>query len=223
MVTISPENSAQGTTSKPNPFVEKALDRLIATKPVLDGRTMRLADLGCGRLRHLRVLLCYSNDILLVDTKKQIERIQVYAGTKCSMMEYVKPIDASQRHLRIETIDIFEQQENELDVVLSIAVFDVVLKKERIRMIRAAYRNLHTGGYLVVIVPRNNSSMLEYCTSENRLQDGYISRNRGNGPYTFYTNYRDIAPLVGLLSNEGFAVIEDLSVFRNVCLIAQRI
>lgn len=219
---IHPENSAQGRHSKSNPLVQTTLELLMSEKRFGLKPRIKLVDLGCGRLRHLDICTRFAKHIILVDTARQIEKVQKFGDATCTMSQYVEAIRSRNCIIEIRKIDDFEVQDHYADVVLSIAVMDVVLKEARTQMTLAAYQNLRPGGYFVVIVPRNDSSILVNCRQDNRYQDGFVFRNRGHDTLTFYTNYRDPSPLIKLLTDNGFALVEDLSVFRQICLILQK-
>ncbi len=220
---ICPENSAQGTNSKPNPLVRPVLEKLTNDKRFVLKRNIKIADLGCGKLRHLAICREFSKHILLIDTKLQIERTQKFAGLPATMSQYVESLGDRGTRVRIVDINDFEKQQNNADIVLSVAVMDVVIQDARIRMARAAFRNLRPGGYFVVIVPRNDSSILVNCRQDNRFEDGFLFRNRGHDNLTFYTNFRDTRLLLDLLNESGFHLVEDISVFRQVCFILRKV
>jgi phospholipid N-methyltransferase len=219
---IHPENSAQGTNSRPNPFVQPILERLATEKQFTLRPKVKLVDLGCGKLRHLEICRGFAKHIVLVDTKTQIERVQKFGNMNCTMKQYIDSIESSALKIDIVTIEEFERQHHNADIVLSVAVMDVVLKDARTQMMQAAFRNLRAGGYFIVIVPRNDSSLLVNCKATNKYQDGFVFRNRGHEALTFYTNFRDPSALLRLLADYGFELLEDYSVFRQICWILQR-
>jgi len=84
-------------------------------------------------------------------------------------------------------------------------------------MAKAAYRNLRDNGLYVVILPRNDSSIIRRCTESNRYQDGHVFSHHGVA--TFYVNFDDQSVLIRLLQRLGFRLLHDLSNYRQVCLI----
>lgn len=219
---IEAEYSAQATLSKPNPLVREVFKLLATEKRFGLKRPGKVVDLGCGKLRHLQICTEYFKYIVLVDTKKQIARKQKFGGMICTMTEYAASLSGLGKKLEIQTIEDFESQHHNAEVILSAAVMDVVLKTARVQMINAAFRNLRPGGYFVIIIPRNDSSILTRCQEKNRYEDGYVFKNRGQFHLTFYTNYRDHNSLVHQLTSKGFNLVEDFSVYRHVCLVLQR-
>lgn len=219
---IHPENSAQGTHSKPNPLVHSTLELLTSEKRFGLRPKIKLIDLGCGKLRHLDICMRFSKHIILVDTERQIEKIQKFGDMTCTMSQYVEAVKNKDCVIEIQKIDDFEVKDHRADIILSIAVMDVVLREARAQITSSAYKNLRPGGYFVVIAPRNDSSILINCRQDNKYQDGFVFRNRGHDSLTFYTNYRDPSLLSKLLTDKGFSLIENLSVFRQICFILQK-
>ena len=219
---ITSEYSAQGMHSKANPLVQSTLNLLTTNKQFRLKSNLKIVDMGCGKLRHLNFFTQYAKNIVLVDTAWQIERVQKFGDMTCTMSQYIETLKNKNCKFEIHKIDDFEVQNHCADIVVSTAVMDVVLKKARKQIASAAYQNLRPGGYFVVIVPRNDSSILVRCKQENKYQDGFVFKNRGNNIRTFYTNYRDHSKLIKLLANSGFTLIDDLSVYRQVCVILQK-
>jgi len=220
---IYSENSAQGTTSKPNPFVQPVLEELVTNKRYGLNRNIKLVDLGCGKLRHFDICKRLVKQIILVDTKKQIERVQKFASGNCTMRQYVDSTNEDgDITISVLPIEEFERQKLNADIVLSVAVMDAVLKDARSLITRSAFQNLRSGGFFVVIVPRNDSSLLVNCKETNRYQDGFVFRNRGHDTLTFYANFRDPVPLMTIMTENGFDLLENLSVFRQLCWILKK-
>ncbi len=107
-----------------------------------------------------------------------------------------------------------------LDLVCSVCVFDVLPSSDRSAVMVAAYRNLRPGGWYLVIVPRNDVSIVRRCTKENRFADGFAFAN--HGAYTFYRNFGDANSLLRSLRAAGFEIVEDLSRYRYLVLLLRR-
>jgi len=212
--------SAQGTNARANPFVEKTIV-YIEDHSHGEARQLTCADQGCGKLRHLRLLLKRFRRIVLIDTLDQLNRDQRIGGTpRTSIREYVDKLELDDKRIAIVSSEDFEQSRLGIDVIFNVCVLDVEVPGVRKRILRAAYRNLKIGGLLVLIVPRNDQTITVRCARANRFLDGHFFHH--HGAFTFYRNFRNTTTLVRLLKRAGFAVLDDLSVYRQVCLICRK-
>ena len=181
----------------------------------------RVADQGCGKLRHFRPLARAYEELLLVDTDRQLSSVHQLDGFEGSIHDYVGRFKAAQRsRVRLLTADQFAASALQLDVVFTVATYDVVPRQVRLAMAEAAWRNLTADGFYVVIVPRNDSTILRRCTAECAYQDGFAFRR--DGVATFYRNFRDHRPLVAMVKRVGLRLERDLSIYRQVSLIFRK-
>lgn len=118
------------------------------------------------------------------------------------------------------TVEEFDRSHLALDVIFSIAVLGVVSPDSRGRIVQAASTNLRVGGYFILIVPRNDSSILKRCTKANACLDGHVFVRRGI--VTFYRNFSHTAQLEQLCMRAGLEFVADLSRFRQVCMLWRR-
>ena len=181
-----------------------------------------VADQGCGRLRHLPVLQEHFNTIYLVDTEFQLGRRQTLFGQERSTIrEYVDTLSSPDGSLSVLSDTEFACSALGLDLVFNTCVFDVETPAQRSAMALAAHRNLRDQGIYVLIVPRNDHSILRRCHDDNRYLDGHIFHHHGVS--TFYKNFRNTGPLLQLLTDRGFSVKSDLSVHRQICLLLRKV
>ena len=214
---LRPEYSAQGMEAPSNPMVEPAICRVRQH----DADAATVADQGCGKLRHLKLLLSHFRNVVLVDTEYQLARQVSIAGLVRTIPEYVRHMPAAQRRrIRLLSAMDFDAGGHDLDAVFSICTFDVVPRATRIELVRSAHRNLKLGGLFVLVVPRNDSTILRRCRDHNRHQDGHVFRHHGVS--TFYANFRDHAPLTRMVERGGFRMLHDMSRYRHVCLLFAR-
>ena len=204
-------------TAPPNPAVKLALRAMAAR----DGRALsglRIADQGCGKLRHYRLLAPLARALYLVDTDVQLTTLHVDGRRTFTIEEFAaKERDKGSLEIRVLRDREFERSSFDLDCVFSIAVFDVVPPDVRLSLIAAACRNLKRGGWFVVIIPRNDSSILARCTKENEHRDGHLFSH--HGIHTFYRNFRDTDPVVKWCRARGLQLMEDLSLYHQACLL----
>lgn len=219
-VEINSEYAAQASGFAPNPALTRALERL----SLEEKSSLRIADQGCGKLRHFEALAAVADEFVLVDTRAQIERSQkLFDSENITLREYHEE-ELSGREdvgVRLFTAEEFGKSNLELDAVFSVCVMDVVEPETREELFRSASRNLRRGGVYVVIAARNDTSILQRCTEDRRHKDGYIFERAG-GIVTFFRNFREVEDLLELGAEEGFSLENDLSRYRQVCLIFRK-
>lgn len=218
-ISINSEYSAQRSDARPNPMLGRAM-AFAAEELKRPPRALRVADQGCGKLRHLQILSDAYREVFLVDRAAQLGRMQKLFGAEITVRDYVGKSKRGRGKIATMTDAVFGTSELQLDIVFNLCVFDVVPPKERAQMAGAAHRNLAQGGLFILVIPRNDQSILRRCTDVNRHRDGHVFR-RGRVT-TFYSNFRDLRPLKKRLERSGFTVRADLSVYRQACLILER-
>lgn len=215
---LSPEHSAQRRTAPPNRLVAVVV---AATQQLLGRKRFRIADHGCGKLRHFEPLRHTATEMFLVDTQRQLDAPHV-EGDSVVMIRAIAE-KASRKTRTPATVmndQEFERSRLRLDAVFCVAVLDVLPRATRGRVVGAAHRNLRPGGLLVVVVPRNDSSILRRCRATNRYRDGHIFGRPGS--VTFYRNWRDPRPLIREIQHAGFDLRADASRYRHAALIFER-
>lgn len=221
-IKINSAYSALPSIAKPNPFVSIAITHIFNNILVSeDFNRLKIADQGCGKLRHLKILSEYFNTIYFIDVEFQLNRIQKLFGLKIDIKEYIDSIKIPGKRLFVISELDFESSNLNLDMIFNICVLDVEIPKTRKAMISAAYKNLKKNGLYIVIIPRNDQSILVRCKIKNKYIDGHVFHH--HGVTTFYKNYRNTKQLINILQSQGFSLESDLSVYRQVCLILRKI
>lgn len=213
-----PELSAQRLSHTPNPMVTAAIAYL--TNANHRGDLGTVADVGCGKLRHFNLLRQAANELVLVDTRAQLEAEHVDGNLRYTINTFVARRRGHLRRLRVIPADQFEATRLDLDVAFSIAVFDVVPSHIRARILRSIVRNLRPHGWFVLVIPRNDTTILRRCNEDNQRWDGHWFPNRDG--YTFYRNFRRTKELLTWVTGYGFTVKADLSRYRQICLAFRR-
>lgn len=114
----------------------------------------------------------------------------------------------------------FANIEIQCDIIFSIAVADIIPLESFKHIIEDSYLKLKKDAYFVIVVPRNDTSILRRCNNENAYNEGFIFKK---GKYTTYMrNYRDPNPLYNEFEKNGFSLVEDLSVFNQICSIFKK-
>jgi SAM-dependent methyltransferase len=215
-VKIHPEFSAQRRSHPPNPSLKLALDfARQGSSP--NKRWERVADLGCGKLRHYSLLSSCSDNLYLVDTHEQLSSIHIDGGQEFRVLDVAEKARECGKSVYALTADEFAKSNFDLDLIVCVAVLDVVTARSRSTVIRSAAGNLSKSGRLIVIVPRNDSTIVDRCEASNSYQDGYAFFH--HGIYTFFRNFRDHSPIIRTAKKAGLVLKRDLSRYRQVCLI----
>lgn len=219
------ENSAQGKGAKPNPYLRRALEQLRAIAPsALRRSAARIADQGCGKLRHFSILRLHFSHITLVDTEIQLSRTQLIGKKATTIQKYIERVDRGRGKYRTVSNTQFRSASLKLDLVFCVCVFDVVPRSIRRVIVKAASSNLKKGGYYCIIVPRNDQSITSRCRPEMVYEDGCLFQR--NSVTTFYANFSaDSSPLRHLrrsLSKNGFSVVSEFSNYRQLCIICRK-
>lgn len=217
-IEIRSEYSAQRRSHPTNSSLREALN-LLDQRPEFSKSFGRVADLGCGKLRHF-ALLSRADELYLVDTDRQLRKQHSDSGNTYTVIEVAAAARKEGRRVFVETAEKFAVAQLRLDLVVCVAVLDVVPPATRRTIVKSASRNLRAGGSCVIVAPRNDSTILRRCTAQNTYQDGHVFANHGS--YTFFHNFRDHRGLVRLCSANQLELVEDLSIYRQVCLILRK-
>lgn len=213
---IRPEFSAQRRSHPPNPALELAVHSVREVRPGTDGWG-RVADLGCGKLRHFDIIAPHSAELFLVDTEEQLSTTHIDAGVEYSVRQVAAGARKHGRKVHALTVSEFATAELSLDLILCVAVLDVVPAVTRSQILKSAARNLKKSGMLIIIAPRNDTTILDRCTPENAYRDGHVFFH--HGIYTFFRNFRDHSSIINTAKRLGLTLVRDLSRYRQVCLI----
>lgn len=216
---IKPELSAQRMSHPPNPALKKATAAVnrLRGNGIIAGK---VADLGCGKLRHFKQLSALSSELYLVDKETQLTNPHVNGKLHYTVRQFASTKRKFPHRVHAMSSSEFARSRLHLDVIFCIAVVDVVLQEERRLLYCLAERNLRSGGYFVLIAPRNDSSILSRCSKANRYRDGHVFHHHGAA--TFYKNFRSIFSLVRDCASTGLTLVADLSRYRQVSLIFRK-
>jgi Methyltransferase domain len=212
---IVSEFSAQRRSHPPNP----ALKTVLAVLPELIGRNSlgTVADIGCGKLRHYRLLVKPAKKLFLVDTEKQLATTHRDKNQSYTVPQIAKLARENGRVVYALTVEQFRGIRNSVDVAFCVAVFDVITRERRREITTLVSDKLKDNGYFVVIAPRNDSTITRRCVKENRYKDGHVFGH--HGLQTFFCNFEKYVSIVTDCADVGLGLRLDLSSYRQVCLI----
>ena len=179
-----------------------------------------MADLGCGKLRHYTLLLSRAQELFLVDTPEQLSATHFDGGEEYTILDVAKCARRKGRVVHATSFNDFASGNLGLDLIVCVAVLDVVLPRVRTELIKSAAANLGPLGYCAIIAPRNDSTILKRCGEANAYSDGHIFSH--HGVQTFFHNFRNHTPIIRACGDAGLRLLKDLSCYRQVCLVFGR-
>lgn len=134
----------------------------------------KIADVGSGRLRNLRIQERSFDEITLVETRKGCDSLHSSVVGK--------------NHLRLLSSEDFLADDAKYDAAFFISVLHIIPdSKLRQKLIRGTAKKIRPGGFLVVDVPQGETYYTRRAQQLPRYRDGYLLR-RGDH-YTFYKNF----------------------------------
>jgi SAM-dependent methyltransferase len=212
------EFSAQRRSHPPNPALKKALATVVELTGSAD--LGPVADIGCGKLRHYKMLGRRAERLFLVDTERQMAAVHRDGKAHYTIPKIAAQARARGREVYAHTAQEFGLLPITVDLVCCVAVFDVVTRQSRQAITVLAANKLVANGHFVVIIPRNDSTITRRCSTKNQYKDGHVFNH--HGLQTFFCNFERHASVVNDCSKTGFSLVRDLSSYRQVCLIFRK-
>ena len=218
-VNITPEYSAQRRLHPQNPFMPIAfsfLERFLGSS-----NFGNVCDLGCGKLRHLSELQKRATALTLVDTEFQLSRPQREGDNIGTIRDFILELQKRGRQqITLLNSKEFSKAALNLDVIFLVNVTDVVPARTHLSIIRSAVQNLKLGGLIVIIFPRNDTSIMKRFTTANKFQDGhYFTHGKVT---TFIRNITNLDPLTKQLKSTGLKLLHEHVRFRQVMIVMQK-
>lgn len=134
----------------------------------------RIADIGSGTLRNLRVQERNFEEIGLVETEKRSQMLRADVIGK--------------NHIQLQSTKEFEEGHAIYDAIFFICVLHTIPEpKYREKLVKLAATKIRSGGFIVVDVPQSETY---YKRRQKRLpqyKDGFLLR--WGDHFTFYKNY----------------------------------
>lgn len=218
-VNITAEYSAQRRTHPPNPLMPVAFSFL---KGFLGSSNFgHVCDLGCGKLRHFSLLQKWSTALTLVDTEFQLSRPQKEGDKTGTIRDFVLELKKKDRQkITLLTSEEFSKSALNLDVTFLVNVTDIVPARTHLSIIRSGVQNLKSGGLIVIIFPRNDTSITKRFTKANKFQDGHFFAH--GKVTTFIRNITNLDPLRKQLKSTGLKLLHEHIRFRQVMIVMQK-
>lgn len=163
---IRSENAAKSTGNPSSPLVDWILSR---------SRVKRALDYGCGKLRYARYLARRCSHLTLVDSRLQLERLQIIAGRSTTVERYARRHWPSCRIYAAE--DFWQGVDDQYDLVLCANVLSAIPSRGiRARSLRAIKSCLHPTGTCLVVNQYANSYFRQARSRRDAIDhlDGWL-------------------------------------------------
>lgn len=170
-ITIRSENAA-----KPHTMPSGYLCNYIKNS-LKNGRAL---DFGCGKLRYSEELVNKFDVVTFLDSRKQLERVQIIRGVKTTIPEFVANNYKNSNAVPFENVDKITDQ---YDFILCANVLSAVPCKTTIYKIISSIRELLKSDGEAMIVNQYKSSYFRKYESGIKHLHGYIYQNFRNASY----------------------------------------
>jgi SAM-dependent methyltransferase len=207
---IRSENAAKPLSQAAQPLV-KWLRRL---KPV--GLAL---DYGCGKLRYSGHLAKKCRRLTLVDSRIQLDRVQMVAGCRTTVREFST---RKWPNCKVLSVDEFDAPWSTYDFILCANVLSAIPDKSMLsEVLGHLRRGLKPRGLCLFVTQYRNSDFRKMAASKNarpHLYGWVLVTKRG----TFYYGVLDLARVKDLIKREGFLVTESWIEGESAYVLATR-
>lgn len=164
-----------------------------------------ILDYGCGKLRYSLELRDKCDNLSLLDSNVQLNRVQMIHNTKISVKEY---ISKNYPDIKIISTDEICNVEDKFNIIFCSNVLSAIPDyKIRSNLLYQIYSKLKDDGKAYFITQYTNSFYSKLSKRDNVIQhlDGFISKN---GSKSTYYGILGKDKLTELLEKHGFNVIK---------------
>ncbi|MDI7387489.1 class I SAM-dependent methyltransferase [Cronobacter dublinensis] len=170
-VTIRSENAA-----KPHTMPSNYLCGYIK-ESIKNGRAL---DFGCGKLRYSEQLVDKFDAVTFLDSRKQLERVQIIRGVKATIPEYIA---SHYENADVVSFEDMNQITNNYDFILCANVLSAIPCKSTIDQVICGIRKLLKSDGEAMIVNQYKSSYFKRYEIGVKHLYGYIYQNSHNSSY----------------------------------------
>lgn len=170
-ITIRSENAA-----KPHTMPSSYLCNYIKSS-IKNGRAL---DFGCGKLRYSEQLVNKFETVTFLDSRKQLERVQIIRGIQTTIPEYVTN---NYKNANVVPFESINKITSHYDFILCANVLSAIPCKSTIYKIISAIRELLKSDGEAIIVNQYKSSYFKKYESGIKHLHGYIYQNSRNASY----------------------------------------
>lgn len=170
-IIIRSENAAKPHTM-PSNYLCKYIKNTIKNGSALD--------FGCGKLRYSEQLANKFKTVTFLDSRKQLERVQIIRGVQTTIPEYVAK---NYKNANVVPFESIGKIANHYDFILCANVLSAIPCKSTIFKVISAIRELLKNDGEAMIVNQYKSSYFKRYESGIKHLHGYIYQNSRNASY----------------------------------------
>ncbi|MEW9665143.1 class I SAM-dependent methyltransferase [Escherichia coli] len=162
-------------------------------------------DFGCGKLRYSEQLVNKFETVTFLDSRRQLERVQIIRGVQTTIPDYVIN---NYKNANIVSYENIDKITNHYDFILCANVLSAIPCESTIHKVLSAIRELLKSDGEALIVNQYKSSYFKRYESGIKHLHGYIYQNSRNA---FYYGLLDVDTVSEICSDNNLEIIKSWS------------
>ncbi|HGT8875054.1 class I SAM-dependent methyltransferase [Escherichia coli] len=162
-------------------------------------------DFGCGKLRYSEQLVNKFETVTFLDSRRQLERVQIIRGVQTTIPDYVIN---NYKNANIVSYENIDKITNHYDFILCANVLSAIPCESTIHKVLSAIRELLKSDGEALIVNQYKSSYFKRYESGIKHLHGYIYQNSRNA---FYYGLLDVDTVSKICSDNNLEIIKSWS------------
>ncbi|EFA4453329.1 methyltransferase domain-containing protein [Escherichia coli] len=162
-------------------------------------------DFGCGKLRYSEQLVNKFETVTFLDSRRQLERVQIIRGVQTTIPDYVIN---NYKNANIVSYENIDKITNHYDFILCANVLSAIPCESTIHKVLSAIRELLKSDGEALIVNQYKSSYFKRYESGIKHLHGYIYQNSRNA---FYYGLLDVDTVSKICSDNNLEIIRSWS------------
>ncbi|WP_097416897.1 class I SAM-dependent methyltransferase [Escherichia coli] len=162
-------------------------------------------DFGCGKLRYSEQLVNKFETVTFLDSRRQLERVQIIRGVQTTIPDYVIN---NYKNAKIVSYENIDKITNHYDFILCANVLSAIPCESTIHKVLSAIRELLKSDGEALIVNQYKSSYFKRYERGIKHLHGYIYQNSRNA---FYYGLLDVDTVSKICSDNNLEIIKSWS------------
>jgi SAM-dependent methyltransferase len=176
-------------------------------------------DYGCGKLRYSGHLAKKCRRLTLVDSRIQLDRVQMVAGRRATVREFAK---RKWPNCKVLSVEEFDAPRSTYDFILCANVLSAIPDKSVLSQVLGRLsRSLKPRGLCLFVSQYRNSDFRKMAASKNarpHLYGWILVTKRG----AFYYGVLDVGRVKELIERRGFLITESWTEGESAYVLATR-